>query len=138
MAKPYVMASATWHATPAGCTAPVPTLQSAVPTQQQVTMTWSNEHAADPHVKGYNLYCDRPNKSPLVARLGPVTSYDDTGLTNGQQYCYKVTSRVKVDTDGDGTPECVAESDYSNILCAVPVEQSGFIQLPLVISHTAK
>jgi hypothetical protein len=44
-----------------------------------------------------------------VAGVGLTTSYVDLNLTDGQTYCYKVTSLA------GGT-----ESAYSNILCATP------------------
>ena len=44
-----------------------------------------------------------------VAGAGDATTYTDTGLTDGEEYCYKVTA-------SDGS----CESGYSNILCAVP------------------
>lgn len=64
------------------------------------------------------LYYDQSGKAQLVADLpcppesqAACTSYTDTGLTNGQQYCYKVTSY-----------SAVCESSFSNILCAIPTQ----------------
>jgi hypothetical protein len=49
--------------------------------------------------------------------LNPAANnYVDTDLTNGQEYCYKVTSLY--DCDEDGIYDL--ESGFSNILCAVP------------------
>lgn len=113
MAAPYVMASATWHdPTAPQCNALTPVLFSATPSSQQVDLTW--ETVADP-VNGYKLYYDQAGKAQLVADVGDNTTYTDTGLTNGQEYCYKVISYY---TDpGTGT---LCESDFSNIICATP------------------
>ena len=66
-------------------------------------MNWTAETG------GYKVYYDQAGKSQLVADVGEATSFTDTGLTNGSQYCYKVSSY---------TADC--ESEFSNILCAVP------------------
>jgi hypothetical protein len=58
-------------------------------------------------------------QTQLIAELGQVTTTTDTGLTNGQTYCYVVTSLL--DEDGDGAWDC--ESALSNVLCATPVSQ---------------
>jgi len=99
-----------------GCTAPVPTLLSAVGGQNIVSLEWSDEHSADPGVVGYRVWYDQAGKSQLVADVGLMTTYVDSGLTNDILYCYKVSSLV--DADGDGLADC--ESDMSNILCATP------------------
>jgi hypothetical protein len=99
-----------------GCTAPVPSLLSAVGGQNVVSLEWSDEHSADPGVVGYRVWYDQAGKSQLVADVGLTTTYVDSGLTNNIQYCYKVSSLV--DADGDGLADC--ESDMSNILCATP------------------
>ncbi len=111
-AAPYPMAQASIGDT-GGCTAPVPTLLTATPGHQQVSLTWSDEHSGDPAVTGYRVYYDQAAKGQFRAETGLTTSYTDTGLTNGQQYCYKVTSFYD--------PSC--ESDFSNVLCAVPNNQ---------------
>ncbi len=105
---PFLMAQALWG-NMAGCTAPVPTLVSATPGNQQVLLTWSDEHSADPNVLGYRIYHDQAGKAQLITEVGLVTTYTETGLTNGQEQCYKVASF---------TADC--ESDFSNILCAIP------------------
>jgi hypothetical protein len=60
-------------------------------------------------VVGYSVYYDQAGKAQPVDQLGLTTTYDDTGLTNGQLYSYKVTSRYSG-----------CESDYSNILSTTP------------------
>jgi hypothetical protein len=117
MAEPYVMASATWGTPPGECNATVPTLLAASPGDKQVSLNWQ-EIPADRDVTGYKLYYDQAGKAQLVADLlcppdamGACTSYTDTGLTNGQQYCYKVTSY-----------STACESDFSSILCGIPTQ----------------
>lgn len=108
-AAPIEMAEASWGSSGPGCEAPTPTLLSASAGHNQVTLTWSDEHAGDQAVTGYRVYYDQADKGQFIADLGLVTSHTDTGLTDGQQYCYKLTSTES---------EC--ESEFSNILCAVP------------------
>jgi hypothetical protein len=103
MAEPYVMASATWGDAQT-CDLSTPTLQTATPGNSEVTANWSTVTA-----EGYYLYYDQAGKAQLVANTGAATAYTDVGLTNGQEYCYKVTAY---------TDSC--ESDFSNIICAVP------------------
>ena len=94
------------------CMAPVPELLAATPGHTQVTLTWSDEHSNDPNVVGYNIYYDQQGKAQLVASADLTTTYTDTNLTNGQEYCYKVTSRYA---------DC--ESNFSNMMCAIPNNQ---------------
>ncbi len=111
-AKPYLMTQATVGVPPTGCNMPVPAMLSATPGNGQVTLTWSDE-SADPSVAAYNLYYDQAGKAQLVASSLTGTTYTDSGLTNGNDYCYKVTT-----TDGAS-----CESGFSNILCAIPNNQ---------------
>jgi hypothetical protein len=116
MAEPYVMATATWG-TPGGgggCTAPVPTSLSATPGNSQVTLDWVDD-SGDSSVVGYRVYYDQAGKAQFVADAEEI-SYTDTELTNGQEYCYKVTSLY--DCDGDDVFD--VESEFSNITCATP------------------
>jgi len=113
MAAPEVMATTTWGAPATGCTAPVPDLLSADAADKSVTLAWTATAGFDPLV-GYRLYYDQAQKGQQIAdlqcALGDCTSYTDTGLTNGQTYCYKVTSY---------TATC--ESEFStDVLCATP------------------
>lgn len=133
MAEPYVMASATWG-TPVGeCNAPVPTLLSATPGNSQVSLTWQ-EIPADPVlVDGYKLYYDQAGKAQLVTDIQgqPSNSYTDTDLTNGQEYCYKITSYYV-----DGSITC--ESDFSNILCAIPTNPGQTLSAGVDAMETGK
>jgi hypothetical protein len=108
-AKPFLMAQAIYGAQPEPCMAPVPTLLSANAASGQIELGWSDEHSADKSVTGYTVYYDQADKSQLLADAGLSLSFTDSGLVNGQQYCYKVTSYY------DG-----CESEFSNILCANP------------------
>ncbi|MDH3839998.1 MAG: Ig-like domain-containing protein [Chromatiales bacterium] len=116
MAEPHVMARATWGAPPSGCTAVVPTLLSAAPGDKQIATTWQ-EVTSEPELLGYKLYYDQAGKGQLVTDLAcppgtpGCTAYTDSGLTNGQEYCYKVTSYTSV-----------CESGFSNVLCAIPTQ----------------
>jgi hypothetical protein len=107
-AAPYLMTSTVVGGTPPAAP-PTPTLLTADPGQKQVTLTWSDEHSSDATVTGYNVYYDQAGKAQFIAALGLETTYVDINLTDGQTYCYKVTSVTDV-----------AESAFSNILCATP------------------
>ena len=110
-AAPFLMASASFGAQPTGCTAPTPTLLSATPGNTEVALTWSDE-SADPMVAGYKVYYDQAGKAQFVTDiLDPAgTAFTDTGLTNGLEYCYKVSSYY----------DATCESAYSSILCTIP------------------
>jgi hypothetical protein len=109
MAEPYAMASATWGTPPGECNAPTPTMLAANPGDSQVQTVWQ-EIPGDPDIVGYKLYYDQAGKAQLIVDLLQLANeYVDTGLTNGQEYCYKVSSYYA---------DC--ESGFSNILCATP------------------
>jgi hypothetical protein len=109
-AAPFLMTSATAGTPPTGCTAPTPTLLSATPGHTEVTLAWSDESTNG--ATGYKVYYDQSGKAQLIADAGNNTTYIDTGLTNGVEYCYKVTAY-----------DATCESGYSNILCATPQNQ---------------
>ncbi|MFU8895480.1 MAG: multiheme c-type cytochrome [Gammaproteobacteria bacterium] len=113
-AAPVLMAQASIGETGGGgCVAPAPSLTSAEAGHQQVALAWSDVHSSDAGVAGYRVYFDQGGKAQLLATTGRVTGYLDTGLTNGQQYCYKVASFKA---------EC--ESAFSNVLCATPASNA--------------
>jgi len=107
-ATPIAMATANIGGGSA-CTAPVPGLLSASPGHTRIDLAWSDEHTGDPAVVGYGVYYDQAGKAQAVAQTARTTTYADSGLTDGQEYCYKVTSR---------TDAC--ESAFSNVVCATP------------------
>jgi hypothetical protein len=114
---PLLMAQAASGTLAQPCTAPAPELVQAEPGHQQVTLGWSDE-SADINVAGYRVYYDQAGKAQLVHDTvdDPIpltTSFIDTGLTNGLEYCYKVTSYYD--------PNC--ESSFSDVLCAIPENQ---------------
>lgn len=94
------------------CGAPVPVLFDAASGDGQITLTWSNEHAGNPSVTGYNVYYDRGGKSEPITSVWRQTGHILAGLSNSQEYCIKVTSLYA---------EC--ESGFSNVICTVPVGQ---------------
>jgi hypothetical protein len=107
-AAPFLMAQAVVGTPQPPCTPPdPPSLTSATGAHQQVSLAWSAVDGAT----GYKVYYDQAGKAQLRADVGNNTSFVDTGLTNGQEYCYKVTAYT----------EC--ESAFSNILCATPDNQ---------------
>jgi hypothetical protein len=107
-AAPFLMTSATVGTAPPTCNVDAPALTVATPGHTQVTIEWS----AVSGPTGYNVYYDQAGKAQFVADAGGATAYVDTGLTNGIEYCYKVT-----------TYEATCESEFSNILCATPQNQ---------------
>ena len=112
-AAPFLMTSTAIGVPPTVCTAPTPTLDSATPGNQQIDLTW-NDLSTDPEITGYRVYYDLAGKAQWIADIidPAVFTYTDSGLINGLQYCYKVTSTY-----------ALCESDFSNILCAIPKDQ---------------
>jgi len=104
-AAPFLMTSATFGSPPTSCTLATPTLLSATPGNTEVALEWSAVAGAT----GYNVYYDQAGKAQLVANAGNTTTFTDTGLTNGVEYFYKVTSF-----------DATCESGFSNILSAIP------------------
>jgi hypothetical protein len=86
-------------------------LTSASAEDKAVTLDWAAP--AQGTADDYILYYDQSGKAQQVTSLdcgeGDCLSYTDSGLTNGQTYCYKVTA---------SNTEC--ESAFSNIRCATP------------------
>jgi hypothetical protein len=108
-ASPFLMTSATFG-TPSQppCDVTAPNLDSATPGHTQVTLAWPPVTG----VTGYNVYYDQAGKAQFVADAGNNTTFVDTGLTNGVEYCYKITAY-----------DASCESGYSNIVCAIPTNQ---------------
>jgi hypothetical protein len=114
MAEPHVMASTNWGAPPAGCDAPVPALASATAGNKEVALAWDDPEPITTPIDSYKLYYDQSGKAQHVADiLWGGNGYLDTNLTNGQTYCYKLTTSVS-NTEG------ACESAFSNKLCATP------------------
>jgi hypothetical protein len=106
-AKPLLMTQASTGVSPA-CGVAAPSLNSATPGHTQVVLDWSAAVGAT----GYKAYYDQAGKAQLLIDASNTTNYTDTGLTNGQEYCYKVTAY-----------DSSCESSYSSILCAIPTNQ---------------
>jgi hypothetical protein len=106
-AAPFLMAQATVGGAPA-CTLSAPVLDAATAGHTQVTLDWS----AVLEATGYNVYYDQAGKAQFIDNAGNTLTYLDTGLTNGVEYCYKVTAY-----------DPICESGYSDILCATPQNQ---------------
>jgi hypothetical protein len=112
-AKPFLMTQATFGA-PTVCDVSAPTLDTATPGHTQVTLEWSAVVSAT----GYKVYYDQAGKAQLVHNTADdqdplTTTFTDTGLTNGVEYFYKVTSYYDAN----------CESGFSNILSATPNNQ---------------
>jgi hypothetical protein len=110
-AAPFLMAQGVFGTPPTDCNAPAPTLEQPIPGDGEVALSWSDE-SADPNVAGYKVYYDQAGKAQLVAEIADpvITTFTDTGLTNGAEYCYKVTSYY----------DATCESAFSGIWCTIP------------------
>jgi hypothetical protein len=108
-AAPFLMTSAA-VGTPSQppCSVPAPTLNAATGGHTQLTLEWSAVGGAT----GYKVYYDQAGKAQLVADAGGTTTYLDSGLTDGVEYCYKITAY-----------DASCESGFSNIECATPQNQ---------------
>jgi hypothetical protein len=108
-AAPFLMTSAA-VGTPSQppCGVPAPTLNAATGGHTQLTLEWSAVGGAT----GYKVYYDQAGKAQLVADAGGTTTYLDSGLTDGVEYCYKITAY-----------DATCESGFSNIECATPQNQ---------------
>jgi hypothetical protein len=106
-AVPFLMAQAQVAAEPPppACGVTAPALNTATSGNMEVALDWSAVTGAT----GYNVYYDQAGKAQLVADAGNTTTFIDAGLTNGVEYCYKVTAY-----------DATCESGYSNIVCAIP------------------
>jgi hypothetical protein len=107
-AAPFLMVSASWPSTPPSCGLDAPAGLAAVAGHQQVELTWDPVAGAT----GYKVYYDQSGKAQLRADVGATTTFLDTGLTNGQTYCYKVTAY-----------DATCESGFSEVVCATPDNQ---------------
>ncbi len=116
MAAPFVMASVAWHDEPGTCETLAPTLVDAVAGNGEITLNWAP--AANEVAGHYYLYYDQAGKAQLVTELVCLIAdcdYTDSGLTNGQNTCYKLTA-------AESPTEC--QSDFSSMVCATP-KQAG-------------
>ncbi|MFB0516618.1 MAG: leucine-rich repeat domain-containing protein, partial [Candidatus Neomarinimicrobiota bacterium] len=105
-----------------------PTNLTAAPGNGQVTLTWDANTEAD--LAKYRIYRDTTSQASTlidsVVGTPPDTSYTDIGLTNGQEYFYRITA---VDSAGN-------ESENSNEVSATPVNYPPVITSPTTASAT--
>jgi subtilisin family serine protease len=88
-----------------------PTLTSATPGDASVVLTWTAPSSdGGSAITHYLVY----RNGSLVTTLGNVTSYTDTGLTNGVTYTYRVSAE-----------NGVGEGAQSNALSATPSATSA-------------
>ncbi|MGI0088110.1 MAG: fibronectin type III domain-containing protein [Nitrosotalea sp.] len=127
--SPSNTASAT---TPSAATAPQPpTGLTATGGNAQVTLSWtvpsSNGGSA---ITGYNIYRGTVSGSEGATPVGTVSgstlTYNDTGLTNSQEYFYKITA-----------VNSVGESSPSNEASTTPAAASTAPQPPTGLAATA-
>ena len=136
MAEPHVMASTTWGDATGGCDAPTPMMLTAIPGDSQVMVEWQDIPAEPIVIDGYRLFYDQSGKAQLIVDLDWVEGqsiYTNLGLTNGQEYCYKITSYLGVDANGEFDTVSGCESGFSNILCATPAQPGQQVTVPGVV-----
>jgi len=139
MAHPHVMASTTWGTAPGVCEAPAPVLLNVTPGDGHVLAEWQEIPASPTIIDGYRLFYDQADKAQLITDLPwaeGLGNYDDQGLTDGQEYCYKVTSYIGADANDEYDPVNGCESDFSNILCATPVQPGQQVTVPDVTGQS--
>ncbi|MBW7476510.1 S-layer homology domain-containing protein [Paenibacillus oenotherae] len=76
---------------------PSPVVQSAVPGDGKVTLTWS----AVPETVAYNVYASTTSgiyETPVHTVTGNVYSYEANGLTNGKTYYFAVSATTPAGT----------------------------------------
>ncbi len=85
-----------------------PTIISATPGNGQVELLWTSPNDGGASITGFILYRGTTSGTETkLLDLGNVVTYTDTGLTNGQEYFYKVTAK-----------NSAGESAYSNeVIC---------------------
>jgi len=76
-----------------GPSAPSAPVLTALPGNGQVSLTWTTPGDGGSAITGYNVYRSTSTGTETLYRsLGVVTSFTDTGLTNGTTYYYKVAA----------------------------------------------
>jgi len=84
----------------------VPANVVALPFDSQIVVTWDDNIDADwDHYDVYRSVGGNPYMHVGVSIL--ISSYGDTGLSNGTEYCYKITATDDSDNESAQTvPEC--------------------------------
>jgi len=124
------LGAASWYpavadpAAPADATAPgAATALTAVAGSRSATLGWTAP--ADADVVGWSVHrapgtTVTPSAANLVASVGPVTSWSDTGLTDGQPYTWAV---VAVDAAGNrSAPATVTATPATAVTPVTPTE----------------
>ena len=88
----------------------VPTNVVAAPGDKKVTLTWD----ASPHAKGYDVYVNG-DSSKHNMDLITGTTYEVTGLTNGQQYTFEVVAVNSVNVPTAKSPATPAVTPVSSV-----------------------
>ncbi|NIM12445.1 MAG: hypothetical protein GTO45_10050 [Candidatus Aminicenantes bacterium] len=117
---PFAMTEAEWGTPPQPpCETPgTPQNLSAAGAKRSIVLSWTAGTPAP--ISGYNIYYDQAGKLQLITRVNAATTtYTDTGLTVGAEYCYVVAAFN--DCDNDGTAD--TQSTPSNAACAVPTRK---------------
>ena len=105
-------------------TPPAPTGVAAAAGNSQATVTWTASSGAT----AYNIYRSTTSGgegTTVYAALGNVTTYTNTGLTNGTAYYYTVAAVNSVGTSAQSTqvsatPTAGAEGPYGGTPAAIP------------------
>ncbi|MHA2403973.1 MAG: fibronectin type III domain-containing protein, partial [Candidatus Kariarchaeaceae archaeon] len=79
-----------------------PTGLTAIAGNANISLSWTAPSDGGSPITGYNIY---RNGSLYDSVVGPVTSYNDTGLTNGWNYVYEVAA---VNVNGEG-PKSISD-----------------------------
>ncbi len=88
-----------------------PTGLSCAGDDSQATLSWSTPSDGGSQIIGYRIYRGTSQSDmQLLTSIGDSTSFDDAGLTNGQEYFYAVSA---VNDVGEGS--------YSDTTSVVPV-----------------
>jgi hypothetical protein len=110
--------------------APVPETAPPEAGPEQITISWSSQHAAGhsilqapEQVLGYNIYYDLPGGELFLDSVGLTTSYVDTGLTAGQEYCYLVTSLEPEGESRFGSAQCATALQPTSVRIAALTAQ---------------
>ncbi|MDD1747706.1 MAG: fibronectin type III domain-containing protein [Methanomassiliicoccales archaeon] len=98
-----------------------PGTPSAVASYRSVSLAWSAPSSnGGSAITGYRIYRGLSSQSlALVATLGNVLAYTDSGLSNGTTYYYKVSA---INIVGEGTSSAVSSVTTSSVVPAAPVD----------------